>query len=270
MVRQFTVHAVRPDRLACRFDALDADTPLLRVMKACVLLLVRHVRGIGTQRKLAELRFLLADVPTVSPSALPWRQGKIDRTSQRWKTLLDLARLLMGERWQQTHAATSAPDGITLLFPMNELFERYVAIQLRRALAGSGLDVVAQGGLRYCLGPWRDGEECIGDSHATRPDILVRRGDKVVTVIDTKWKHLARLYRCNRLILLYPAVPGEVVTDLNPRGLSQGPERLDVLKVAIEREEHDVRAALRGLIDRATLQAGRVAQCGGADTGFET
>ena len=32
LVRQFTVHAVRPDRLACRFDELASDTPLMRVM----------------------------------------------------------------------------------------------------------------------------------------------------------------------------------------------------------------------------------------------
>ncbi|MEQ1652733.1 MAG: calmodulin-binding protein, partial [Hyphomicrobium sp.] len=42
VVRQFTHHAVRPDRLACRFDSLMPDTPLLRIMKACVLLLRRH------------------------------------------------------------------------------------------------------------------------------------------------------------------------------------------------------------------------------------
>ena len=37
VVRQFSIHAIRPDRLSCRFDALSSDTPLLQVMKACVL-----------------------------------------------------------------------------------------------------------------------------------------------------------------------------------------------------------------------------------------
>lgn len=263
VVRQFTVNTVRPDRLACRFDGLDADTPLLRIMKACVLMLARHARSIATQRKLAELRFLLADVPVVSHGALPWREVRIDRTSLRWKTLLDLSRLLMGERWQETHSAASDPDGITLLFPMNDLFERYIAIQLRRALAGTGFDVTLQGGMRYCLGPWRENQDCIGDRHSTRPDVLVRHGGKIVTVIDTKWKHLskgvsqtdiyqmmayARLYSCNRLILLYPAIPGDGMGNLQSYGLSQGPERLDIVKVAIEQNSAAVRVALLGLI----------------------
>ena len=60
----------------------------------------------------------------------------------------------------------------------------------------------------------------------TRPDILIKRGDTVLQVIDTKWKRIAariddrklgvsqadvyqmmaygRLYQCGKLTLLYP------------------------------------------------------------------
>lgn len=269
VARQFTVHAARPDRLACRFDALDADVPLMQIMKACVLLLVRHARGAGTQRKLAELRFLLADVRDVPRGALPWRQVRIDRSSRRWRALLDLARLLLGGRWQQTHAEARAPDGVTLLFPMNDLFERYVAVQLRRALGGSGLDVVAQGGFAYCLGPWNGDGPVVGDSHPTRPDILVRSGDRVVAVLDTKWKHpgksvshadlyqmmaYARLYACRRLILLYPALPGEVAHDVDTRAIPPTRDRLDIATVSLERSA-DIQVSLRRLIVAAPPRA---------------
>ena len=50
VIRQFTHHAVRPDRLACQFDILIPDTPLLRVMKACVVTLRRYARVLETQR----------------------------------------------------------------------------------------------------------------------------------------------------------------------------------------------------------------------------
>lgn len=152
VVRQFTLNAVRPDRLACRFDTLNADVPLMQIVKACVVMLMRHARSSATQRKLVELRFLLAHVSDIPCGSLPWRQVRIDRSSRRWRTLLELGRLLIDSRWQQTHADTGAPEGLTLLFPMNDLFERYIAVQLRRALAGTDLEVVAQGGLpkRMC------------------------------------------------------------------------------------------------------------------------
>lgn len=263
VVRQFSAHAVRPDKLACRFDALDTDTPLMQVMKACVLLLYRHARSGGAKRKLTELRFLLADVTDRPRRALPWRLIRIDRTSGRWRSLLELARLLLGADWQQTHADARAPEGITLLFPMNDLFERYIGVQLRRALAGTGLEVVAQGGSANCLGPWRDGEECIGDSHPTRPDILVKRGSQTVAVLDTKWKQLskgtshadiyqmmayARLYRSRRLILLYPAAPGDVAQSPHRRGISRGPEQLDIATVSLEKQAADIQRSLRHLV----------------------
>lgn len=269
IVRQFTVHAVRPDRLACRFDTLDADTPLLRIMKACVVLLARHARSHDTQRKLAELRFLLADVRDIPRRGLPWGEVRIDRSSGRWRTLMELARLLLGDRWQQTHADVRQPEGITLLFPMNELFERYVAVQLRRALAPLGLEVVAQGGFENCLGPWVEGEVCRGSLFRTRPDILVRRQGRVLMVIDTKWKALsadpfdrkhgvsqtdvyqlmayARLYHCERLILLYPAAPGGVDRDIHTHGIAYGQERLDIATVPLEAEGHRIRQRLLNL-----------------------
>lgn len=280
IVRQFTVNAVRPDRLACRFDALDADVPLMQVMKACVVLLARHARSADTQRKLAELRFLLADVSEVPLGALPWRQIRIDRSSRRWRTLVDLARLLLGGRWQETHVQARAPEGVTLLFPMNDLFERYVAVQLRRALAGSGLDIVAQGGFAYCLGPWCDGAPVVGDSHPTRPDILVKDGDRVVAVLDTKWKHLAkgvshgdlyqmmayaRLYACRRLILLYPAAPGNAPPELGTRGIPPGHDRLDIATVELSERPGDIQASLRQLLVDGDLRIGGQERSTGRD-----
>lgn len=265
VVRQFTRNAVRPDRLACRFDELDADTPLMRVMKACVVLLSGLARQDETRRKLVELRFMLTGVADVRPRQLPWDKVRIDRSSRRWQSLLELARLLLGGRWQQTHADELGPRGITLLFPMNDLFERYIAVQLRRALAGTGLEVVAQGGFRYCLGPWNDGEPVIGTSHPTSPDILIKRGDRVVAVLDTKWKHAAkgvshgdlyqmmayaRIYACRHLVLLYPAPHGQVDGQADARGIPTSiPDRLDVATISLEREGAEIRTSLRGLLE---------------------
>lgn len=271
VVRQFTVHAVRPDRLACRFDALDADTLLMRVIKACVLLLARHGRVMETQRKLAELRFLLAKVADVPPASLPWSAVRIDRTSRRWQSLLQLARMLLGARWQQTHADARQPEGITLLFPMNDLFERYIAIQLRRGLAPLGLEVISQGGFEYCLGDWRPDVPCQGSVFRTKPDLIVRDRGRVLAVIDTKWKRLsadpldskhgisqadvyqlmayARLYRCERLMLLYPAEDrkeGQVVRSF---GLAHGSEGLWIGTVSLAEGSEAVASQLRNLVE---------------------
>jgi 5-methylcytosine-specific restriction enzyme subunit McrC len=264
VVRQFTVHAVRPDRLACRYDELTSDTALMQVVKAAVVFLEGFAREGETLRRLSELRLVLADVGDVPRGTLPWEQVKIDRTNRRWETLYTLARLFLLRDWQATHHEAATPEGIALLFPMNELFEAYVGALLRRGLAHrSDVDVVLQGGRRNCLGDWFEGTKCHGAAFQTIPDILLRcrNSRQTLGIIDTKWKRLAttevgakkgvqqgdvyqmmaysRVYwppsyeesGPARLMLLYPTSPGEVGGIAHDFGIHGGHERLSVARV---------------------------------------
>lgn len=217
--RQFTVFAAEPVRLACRYDALTPDIALNRVMKAAIARLGRIARTADNQRRLRELAFAYADIAEVPVAALRWDQIVLDRTNARWRELLNLARMLLGQRFQNT--STGGQNGFSLLFDMSTLFEEYIARMLERALSGGDLRVVSQGGRLYCL----ETEDRRG-VFQTRPDILLKRGDTVVQVIDTKWKRVSariedpkrgvsqsdiyqmmaygRLYSCGHLTLLYP------------------------------------------------------------------
>jgi 5-methylcytosine-specific restriction enzyme subunit McrC len=226
--RQFTTFAAEPSRLACRFDALTPDIALNQIMKAAVTRLLRIARTADNQRRLRELAFAYADISDVPISALRWERVVLDRTNERWRELLNLARLLLGERFQTTSAGGS--EGFSLLFEMNTLFEEYVARMLRRALGPHGLQVVSQGGRFYCL----EAQDRPG-LFQTKPDILVKRRGEVVQIIDTKWKRIAskiddpkqgvsqgdvyqmmaygQLYRCPQLTLLYPHHAGLAVAE---------------------------------------------------------
>lgn len=271
--RQFTALAVRPDRLACRYDGLLADTALLRIMKACVVLLRRHARAAETIRRLDELRFLLADVSDVPASDLPWTQVRIDRINRRWETLYGLARLFLKREWQATHHDGHAQQGITLLFPMNDLFEAYVAALAKRALRGTEWTVHTQGGGLFCLIEEGEGGR---QRFQTKPDLLIKQGRDAVMVIDTKWKRIgrnpedakrgvsqtdvyqmmayARLYRCPEVMLLYPHHLGLGAQALNAAyGILAGEERLRVASVDLASGEAAVVEQLAGLISAARL-----------------
>lgn len=105
---------------------------------------------------------------------------------------------------------------------MNKLFEEFVGRSLARALAGTGYEVRLQGPRGYALADVQTGQ----NRFATKPDITIARQGSPVLVIDTKWKRLkgaiddpkygvgqadvyqmmayAHVYRCERLLLLYP------------------------------------------------------------------
>ncbi len=281
VARQFTVNAVRPDRLACRYDVLSSDFALMQIMAASVVFLRRYARTPATQRLLDELRFVLADVSLLPLSALPWEKVQIDRTSRRWEGLYRLARLLVRREWQTTRHEANAHDGLTLLFPMEKLFEDAVATLLRRAIAGApwarGVDVITQGGARKCLGEWSEAALAEGKHFATYPDIQLKRGPDVLAIIDTKWKRLdanplnpkrgvnqsdvyqmmayARLYRCERLMLLYPAVPNETRRPLQKFGIDGGAEMLAVGRIDMSDETSAMATAL-GQIAKDLISSG--------------
>jgi len=245
-------------------------------MRACVVFLSGRARLQETQRRLAELRMLMDGVRDVPIGSLPWQRVRVDRSSRRWMTLLQLARLFLARDWEATHHdAQHHRDGVSLLFPMHDLFEAIVAKAFRQALAPLGLEVVSQCGFLNCLGPWVEHGLCTGTLFRTKPDIIIRAGGRTVAVLDTKWKCLktvaedrkrgivqgdiyqlmaySQLYECNRLMLLYPRHAG-----LPDKGLlkdygvavpgSRPPARLQVATIDVANDLAAMVATIRPLI----------------------
>lgn len=218
VTRQFSILAAQPQHLACEYDELSPDIDLNRVMKAAISKLSRVATAADNLRSLRELSFAYADITDVAPQALRWDRITLDRTNDRWRELLSLTKLLLGDRHQTTNAGAS--EGHALLFEMNVLFEEYVTKLLKRGLAGTPLTATSQGGQKDCLFEGEQGR------FRTRPDIIIRHHGEVVMVIDTKWKRISprfedakqgisqsdvyqlmaysELYKCDRVMLLFP------------------------------------------------------------------
>lgn len=247
-IRQFTVLAASPQRLACRFDEFSPDVPLNRVVKAAVTRLAQLTRSAANARTLHELALVYADVAAVPRGPLAVERVAINRGNAHWRAPIRLAQLILGDRFQSS--ATGPDDGWALLFDMNLLFERYVATLVERVAPASGWQVTRQGGNRPCLQP----EDGGGGLFATSPDLMLRRGADLV-VIDTKWKRLdhpardakmgisqadlyqmmayAQVYGTERLLLLYPhhhALPAQLAAT---HRVAAGPVRLTVATVDV-------------------------------------
>lgn len=219
-VRQFSVLLSQPQTLACEYDEFSKDIALNQVMKAAIERLLRISKSQKNITRLRELTLFYTDVRSVPIPLLRWQDIKLDRTNNRWRELVSLCRLLLGQRFQNTSSGDT--KGYSLLFEMNTLFEAYIARQLRRAVLGTDLTIHSQGGRLHCL----VNVETNKQSFMTKPDIIVKRANDVVLIIDTKWKRLntaiddpkqgvsqadiyqmmayGRLYSCSELMLLYP------------------------------------------------------------------
>lgn len=255
VVRQVTQLAVRPDVLACRFDELSENTPLNRVFKAAVNRLAGVTRSAANARILAELA---ARLEFVGDSPVPLAEPvRLDRTNAAYHDLHRLARLFLSGDWQSTASGESL--GFSLLFPMPDLFEKFIGRRLVRAAAPWPVRLQSRG--RSAL---QDDE---GSLFELQPDCLIETPAGTV-VLDTKWKILdsrdrrklgvsqgdvyqmlnyGQAYDAPRLVLLYPWHSG-LTEGINRKWTVVGTNRrLDVATVDVG-EPSGVIGALREIV----------------------
>ena len=174
--------------LACRFDELSEDTPLNRVFKAAVRRLASVTRSAANARMLAELA---ARLEFVGDSAAPLKEPvRLDRTNTAFHDLHRLARLLLSGDWQSM--ASGKSPGFSLLFPMHELFEKFVVDAFRRH---QGQYRVQAQGPQQRFAELEDANAFANAAWPQRevrlkPDIALMRGDKVRFILDAKWKEI--------------------------------------------------------------------------------
>ena len=256
--RQLTRHAVRADRLACRFDELSVDTPLNRVLKAAVIRLGSVTRSEESARRLYELA---ARFEFVRRSSDPLRERvNLDRTNSAFHRLHGMARLLLAGDWQST--TSGKKEGFALLFPMNQLFEEFVGRTVKRALASRSVRL--QDSRRHALAAEHEG------IFNLKPDIVV---DEDI-VIDTKWKVLnldettagveqadvyqmlayGRAYDAKRLVLVYPWHEGLPSPGVSRRWRLPGTSTaFEVVTVDVGRPD-SVETLVREIFDKTTEQ----------------
>ena len=221
VANQLRHNLARMDRLHCEFDEFSQDNRLNRLLKAAVRLLLGVTRSPANARSLSELLFCFQEVADISPVAVSGQGVKLDRLSERYRPLVELALLFL--QGASPDVVSGGGHGFALLFDMNELFEEYVGRQVHAALRPLGFQVTLQGPKRH-LARSASGSPAF----ELRPDIVNSRDGRVTLIIDTKWKRLneaerregvssadayqmfayAERYDAQDVVLLYPHHPG--------------------------------------------------------------
>lgn len=178
-------------QLPCRHLPRRHDHPLNRLMLACVSEMRTVVQNPALGFELHARALTLGDHVASTPLTADLLRAavvRLDRRNRYYEGIVRIAELLLTAR---TTAHANGPDEAEIighLFDMNLLFERFVA-RLCTDFAPAGLTVQTQETLpsayTYSANPhgWR--------VPRLRPDIVVRRANVPVAVIDTKYKSLA-------------------------------------------------------------------------------
>lgn len=222
IAQQLRINCTRLHRMHCRYDEFLADTLHNQIVKVTLGFLSPLARSPRVQRTLEQLGGVFVDISDHFPTSGDWERLFFDRTNEPWREILELCRWFLQGMSPDVMSGTS--QAISLLFSMPLLFERYLAIELKRALADS-FEVLIQRPQRKLL-QRSDGVQ----RFTMKPDLYVqsREGARPVAILDTKWKLLngeertmgvsqadvyqmyayAGSYQVSRVMLLYPRQAG--------------------------------------------------------------
>jgi 5-methylcytosine-specific restriction enzyme subunit McrC len=171
----------RADRFFTQFDEFTTDRPENRLLHTALQHVLRLTRSQENQKLARELAFVFADVPVSDQPSADFQRVRIDRSMSHYEGALAWARLVLGNESPLTGSGNqSAPS---LLFPMEALFEAFVAKHLQKQVS-HGFVLKTQARSHYLV---RHQEL---DWFRMKPDLLIHDDHANQMVLDTKWKLL--------------------------------------------------------------------------------
>ncbi len=171
----------RADRFFTEHDEFSTDRPENRLLHAALQRVLMLVVSQGNQQLARELQFVFADVPASSQPRIDFQRVRLDRGMGYYADALAWARLILDEESPLT--GTGGHRAPSLLFPMEAVFEAFVAKHLARQLARP-LILKTQARSLHLV---RHREQ---NWFRLKPDMLIRDSGRDTLVLDTKWKLL--------------------------------------------------------------------------------
>lgn len=183
-IKQNTVHG---ERFYVRYDEYLVDRAENRLVKATLL----KLQGISTSAEnQKEIRQLLTAFEMVTPSVnyqKDFSRVVLDRNTKDYDMLMRWSKVFLLNKSFTTFSG--GHNSRALLFPMEKVFEAYVAQGLKKALQDLNWEISTQDKGYFLFDSPRQ--------FALRPDIVITRANGSRIILDTKWKRLVDKPRIN-------------------------------------------------------------------------
>lgn len=175
------------ERFYVAYDEFHPNRPENRLVKATLIKLQKLTSSAENSK---EIRQLLTAFEMIDPSTnyiKDFSKVTIDRNTKDYEMLMQWSKVFLLNKSFTTFSGKNTSRA--LLFPMESVYESYVAQQMKKVFSPAGWEVSIQDKGYYLFTEPRK-------QFALRPDIVCQRGDRTV-IMDTKWKSLINNERAN-------------------------------------------------------------------------
>lgn len=157
------------------YDIFSENRAENRLIHSALIQVSKWIGSSDNQKLARELRFAFNDVPKSNNYEADFRLWKNTRDMISYRALLPWVKLILNQ--QSPFTLKDKHAGISFLFPMEKLFEQYVAKILQKYL---GYEVKTQLKQHYLLGSPK--------AFLLKPDLAIYDKSKLLVILDTKWK----------------------------------------------------------------------------------
>tara|TARA_R110000796_G_scaffold126693_2_gene241616 strand:- start:45368 stop:46684 length:1317 start_codon:yes stop_codon:yes gene_type:complete len=171
----------RQHHFQIRHDAFLPNRAENRLLKSALEQVTNSTQDAGNWRLASELRSMLAEIPASRQVTQDFRAWSRDRLMAHYQRIKPWCELILNQ--QMPIAVAGDWRGMSMLFPMEKLFEQYVEAWLRRNLQLDA-ELTAPATSQFLCRHEQ------GTIFRLEPDLLVQQGE-TTWVLDTKWKRLA-------------------------------------------------------------------------------
>lgn len=163
-----------------RHDVFLPDRPENRLLQSALKLVCKATQDTENWRLAHELAGMLLELPESGDINADFRMWRNDRLMAHYQAVKPWCELILHQHMPM--AVAGGFRGISLLFPMEKLFESYVEDQLRYALPQNA-SLKSQSRTQYLCHQLGQG------IFELRPDLVLNLSDETI-ILDAKWKLL--------------------------------------------------------------------------------
>lgn len=182
--KQVQHNFINKHKFYVEYDEYLQDRPINRLIHTALKKVSSYSRSANSQKLIQELLFAFADIPISNNIKNDFASIKIDRGMNYYETPIAWTKLILEGFSPLTMKGES--NAFSLLFPMEAVFESYVASILNKHPL-QGLSLKTQASSKYLV--THDGDR----RFMLKPDLMLQHSygdDKAgnACVLDTKWK----------------------------------------------------------------------------------
>lgn len=184
---QIRYNYAHKERCYVEYDEFNTNCAENKLLKAALVYLYRHTGSSKNKKDIKTLLNCFSEVDISVDYEADFAKVVSDRNTRDYASALRWSRVFL--KGKSFTSFSGSEVAFALLFPMETLFESYIAVQLRRILPASEYRVSVQDRTYYLFDkPER--------KFLLKPDLVIEeKASNNTYIIDTKWKVLSEAKR---------------------------------------------------------------------------